>query len=228
MESVIDLTSDSESSVSLVHNPSLPSNSATNKKRKLDSDGLPKNKSDGLPKTHSDGLPEPCSDSLSDSLSKKQKSGKTFYFINVDNMDENSVFARNVPHHLENLFRAAHSKSDADYLVYGVATLGQTAPKAELCAEAKASESNPLTVGELVEALGFNVADYFKTGDEWDEYEKEIMENFLTKLETYFATSPTEAVFNIREGLRGMETGTADCDDLLKSDMDSVFVFYQA
>jgi hypothetical protein len=213
MESVIDLTSDSESSVSLVHNPSLPSNSATNKKRKLDSDGLPKNKSDGLP--------EPCSDTLSDSPSKKQKSGKTFYFINVDNMDENSLFARNVPHHLENLFRAVHSKSDADYLVYGVATLGQTV-------EAKASESNPLTVGELVEALGFNVADYFKTGDEWDEYEKEIMENFLTKLETYFATSPTEAVFNIREGLRGMETGTADCDDLLKSDMDSVFVFYQA
>jgi hypothetical protein len=190
MDSVIDLTSDSETSPR--SSPKIPT-----KKRKL----------------HSDSLPEACSDSPS----KRQKSGMTFYFINVDDPNSDSAFARNVPDTLLTLFRAVHSKSSANH----VASLGQT--------EAKASESNSLTVGELVEALTFNVADYLQQGEEWDEDEKEIMETFLTKLDDYWNFhQPYGEEIDVRAELRHMETGTADADDLLKADLHSEFVFYRA
>jgi hypothetical protein len=199
MESVIDLTSDSESSC-----PTSPRSSPKKptKKRKLDSDGLP----------------EPCSDSPS----KRQNSGKTFYFINVDDPNSDSAFARNVPDTLLTLFRAVHSKSSANH----VASLGQTAATEAKATEA--SESNSLTVGELVDALTFNLADYLQQGEEWDEDEKEIMETFLTKLDVYWNFhQPYGEEIDVRAELRHMETGTADADDLLKADLHSEFVFFR-
>ena len=228
MDSVIDLTSDSETSP-------RSSLKKTTKKRKLHSDSLPKTLSDSLPKTlsdslpktHSDSLPKTHSDSLSeacsDSPSKKQNSGKTFYFINVDDPNSDSAFARNVPDTLLTLFRAVHSKSSANH----VASLGQTEAKATEAKEA--SESNSLTVGELVEALTFNVADYLQQGEEWDEDEKEIMETFLTKLDDYWNFhQPYGEEIDVRAELRHMQTGLAYADDLLKADLHSEFVFYRA
>jgi len=217
MDSVIDLTSDSETSPR--SSPKIPT-----KKRKLHSDSLPK--------THSDSLSEACSDSPS----KKQNSGMTFYFINVDDPNSDSAFARNVPDTLLTLFRAVHSKSSTNYIT----SLGQTAAKAKAteateATEAKAkateaSESNSLTVGELVDALTFNVADYLQQqGEEWDEDEKEIMETFLTKLDDYWNFhQPYGEEIDVRAELRHMETGLAYADDLLKADLHSEFVFYRA
>jgi hypothetical protein len=223
MDSVIDLTSDSETSPRSSPKKPSTSHSATNKKRKLHSDSLPKNT---VEKTHSDSLSEACSDSPS----KRQNSGKTFYFINVDDSNSDSAFARNVPDTLLTLFRAVHSKSSAN----NVASLGQTEAKATKAeaSEAKAteaSESNSLTVGELVEALTFNVADYLQQGEEWDEDETEIMETFLTKLDDYWNFhQPYGEEIDVRAELRHMETGLVYADDLLKADLHSEFVFYRA
>jgi len=163
----------------------------------------------------------PCSSprqstTIHSATSKKRKldsdTGKTFYIINVDDPASDSAFAKNVPDRFLTLFRAVHSKSSADSL----------------------GTADSLTVGELVDALGFNVADYLKQQADpnlregWDEDEKEIMETFLTKLDNdWNFHQPYGKKLDVRAELRYMETGTADGDDFLKADLHSEFVFYR-
>ena len=129
----------------------------------------------------------------------------TWYFINVDNPDDASYFATNVPPCLYPLFSSIHGRCASDVVW-----------------EAKADterEGVTLTVNQLLEGLGLQFADHSDPNLEADE--REVIEELLDILSQYNKG-------DVRKELEGMSSGCSYAETLLEAHPGSKFVFYRS
>ena len=216
-DNVIDLTSDSEcdsdyafksatnvASAPSTHKETTASPTASSsasrqskRKRKLDSLADP---SESETSTPSELL---GTDSLATNVVSMPSA--TWYFINVDNPDDASYFATNVPPCLYPLFSSIHGRCASDVVW-----------------EAKADterEGVTLTVNQLLEGLGLQFADHSDPNLEADE--REVIEELLDILSQYNKG-------DVRKELEGMSSGCSYAETLLEAHPGSKFVFYRS
>lgn len=136
-----------------------------------------------------------------DSPSAPAKQPRTWYFINAQEPDRDSVWASGIPKELEPVFRMIQGEILTD--------------------------TEGLTANNLLGALAAGIGEYVKLGNAdglFTEEEVEVIEEVLTGLDQHFAKRGEEWDLKCLEGL---SSNSADHLSLLNFDKRGVYQFFK-